>query len=441
MATGRITKRAVDAIPIPVAGKRAHLWDDELRGFGCMVTDKGAKSYLVQYRIGGRGNPTRRITIGKHGSPWTPDTARTRARELLEQVWRKVDVFDAEREALRATKAEKAAQAKADAALAKLAFGAVADEYIAKAKKKLRRASEQEQVINRDLRPAFADTPLPSITSEAINDQLAKIAERSASAALKAYVALRSIVAFAHEKHRRLFPKSASPLGEVTRPEAGGQRERHLTDIEVRLFWEATRVMGWPFGPIYQLLLLTGTRLREIAEGEWSEVNQAEARWYLPGSRTKNGKDHWVHLSPSALAIIKSLPRVCKEGSDYIFTTSGDTPVSGFSRAKKRLDNAMLKITQADAADLDQEAVKLKPFVIHDLRRTFARGCQKMGYPPEIVERLLGHITDAESGLKGVYQTYAFEPERIEASNRWADRVARIVAGGSARVVKLRGAA
>ena len=251
MATGRINKRAVDAIALPPVGKRAHLWDDELRGFGCMVTDKGAKSYLVQYRLGGRGAKTRRVTIGKHGSPWTPDTARTRARELLEQIWRKVDPFEAGREALQAAKAEKDAKARADAVLAKLAFGAVADDYITKAKKKLRRASEQEQIINRDLRPAFGDTPLPSLTAETINDQLAAIAERSASAALKAYVALRAIIAFAHEKHRKLYPLSASPLPEVVRPEAGGQRERHLDDNEVRLFWEASRVLGWPFGPIY----------------------------------------------------------------------------------------------------------------------------------------------------------------------------------------------
>ena len=163
MATGRITKRAVDAIPIPSGGKRAYLWDETLKGFGCMVTDEGAKSYLVQYRIGGRGSPTRRVTIGRHGSSWTPDTARSRAAELLEQVRRKVDPFNAQREALMAARAEVESKAQSDSELAKLAVNVVADGYIAKAKKTLRRASEQEQVINRDLRPCFGDTPLPSI--------------------------------------------------------------------------------------------------------------------------------------------------------------------------------------------------------------------------------------------------------------------------------------
>lgn len=441
MATGSITKRSVDAIALPPAGKRAYLWDDKLKGFGCMVTDKGVKSYLVQYRIGGRGNPTRRVTIGRHGSPWTPDGARDRAAELLEQVRRKVDPFDAERQALEAAKAGAKAKADADAALAKLAFGIIADGYVTKAKKSLRRSAEQEQVIDRDLRPAFGDTPLPSIGADDINEQLAKVAERSPSAALKAYMALRAIYAYAHDKHRKLFPKSSSPLAEVDRPKAGGQREHHLSDREIRLFWEASRVLGWPFGPIYQLLMLTGLRLREVAEGNWSEIDLAEKRWSLPGDRVKNGKPHWVHLAPPAVSIIEALPRVCNEKSDLIFTTSGETPVSGFSRAKGRLDRAMAKIAKTDADDADTKPEKKAPFVIHDLRRTFARGCQRLGYPPEIIERLLGHITDTESGLKGVYQTYGFETERVEATDRWAQRVLGIVSGGSAKVFKLRGAA
>jgi integrase len=406
-----------------------------------MVTDKGAKSYLVQYRIGGRGSPTRRVTIGRHGSPWTPDSARSRAAELLEQVRRKIDPFEAEREALMAIRAEVEAKARAEAALAKLAFNVVADGYVAQAKKTLRRASEQEQVIKRDLRPWLGNTPLPAITAEDIAAQLATVAERSPSAPLKAYVALRAIFAYAHEKHRKLFPKSSSPLLEVARPKAGGQRERHLRDGELRLLWQASQSLGWPFGPIYQLLILTGLRLREVAEGSWSEIDLDEQRWNLPGDRTKNGRTHWVHLSPAAVMIIRDLPRACKDGTDFIFTTNGETPVSGFSRAKSRLDAAMKKIARADADHAGAEPDKLLPFVIHDLRRTFARGCQRLGYAPEVVERLLGHITDTESGLKGVYQTYGFEAERIEATDRWAEQVARMVQGGSSRVVKLRGAA
>jgi integrase len=445
MATGKITKRAVDAIPAAPAGKRNYLWDDTLKGFGLMVTDTGARSYLIQYRVGGRGSPTRRVTIGKHGSPWTPDRARDRAAELLEQVRRKVDPFEAERQALAAARAELEAKSKAEAEVAKLAFSVIADAYIERAKKTLRRWPEQQRIIDRDLKPAFGTTPLPSISADDINDQLAKVGERGTSAALKAYVALRGIYSYAHDTHRKLFPKSALPFDQVNRPQGGGQRARYLTDAELRAMWKATKVLGWPFGPMYQLLLLTGMRLREVAEGHWSEIDFSEKRWNLPGERTKNGLPHWVHLSSEALAILEDLPRVAggKGSEDFIFTTNGKTPVSGFGRAKSRLDRAMLAILRNDSIDRgdDPDTIKLTPFVIHDTRRTIARGCQRFGTSPEVTERMLGHVSEVERGLKGTYQVYKHEPERIAATERWATELNKIVSGAALRVVSLRGAA
>ncbi len=84
MAKGRITKRAVDAAK---RGERdAYLWDADLSGFGLKVTPAGSKVYLVQFRLGGRKGRTRRVTIGRHGSPWTPDSARNEAKRLLGEV-------------------------------------------------------------------------------------------------------------------------------------------------------------------------------------------------------------------------------------------------------------------------------------------------------------------------------------------------------------------
>ena len=84
MATGKITKRTVDALQ---AGERdQYLWDSGLAGFGLKVTPAGGKTYLVQYRIGGRKGRTRRVSIGRHGSPWTADQARKEAKRLLGEV-------------------------------------------------------------------------------------------------------------------------------------------------------------------------------------------------------------------------------------------------------------------------------------------------------------------------------------------------------------------
>lgn len=437
MATGKITKRAVESIPLPLANKRAYLWDDTLKGFGVMVTDRGARSYLIQYRLDGRASPTRRVTIGKHGSPWTAEMARDRAAELLEQVRRKVDPFDAAKALLADQRREREDREREQAKLAKLAFSVIAADYVTASKKTLRRWQEQERIIERDLAPCFNETPLPSISADDINECIAKAGERASSASLKAYSALRSIFAHAHANHRRLFPASASPFGDVARPQGGGKRSDFIANSELRLMWLACDDLGWPFGSMYRLLLLTGLRLREVAEGRWSEIDLDGGNWLIPKERMKNGEPHWVALSPQAVEIIKALPRIDK--CDLMFSTNGETPVSGFSRAKARLDAAMLKIAkkETEKAGGEPDDVKLPAFVVHDTRRTVARGCQIDAVGPEVIERMLGHVTHTKSGLKGVYQVFEFEDERRAAFAKWGQRLAAITSGG-ANVVQLR---
>lgn len=85
MTTIKITKTQVDKIDF--TSKDQFLWDAEVKGFGLKVTPGGSKTYIFQYRYpAGSGGSTRRITIGKHGSPWTPDTARGEARTLAFRV-------------------------------------------------------------------------------------------------------------------------------------------------------------------------------------------------------------------------------------------------------------------------------------------------------------------------------------------------------------------
>lgn len=80
IATGKITKRRVDALMS--AGKADFLWDDFLKGFGVKILPTGRANYILQYRMGGAEAKTRRYTIGMHGSPWAPTTARMEAERL-----------------------------------------------------------------------------------------------------------------------------------------------------------------------------------------------------------------------------------------------------------------------------------------------------------------------------------------------------------------------
>ena len=93
MPTLSLTKRAIDGI-LP-DGSEQFYWDPELKGFGLKLSKQGTKSYIIQYRMGGRGSRTRRYTLGQHGSPWTPASARAEAEKLLQDVRKGIDVLHA----------------------------------------------------------------------------------------------------------------------------------------------------------------------------------------------------------------------------------------------------------------------------------------------------------------------------------------------------------
>ncbi|WP_426262983.1 tyrosine-type recombinase/integrase [Sphingomonas sp. PWP1-2] len=435
MATGRITKRSVDAIPLPVIGARSYLWDETLKGFGVMVTHKAARSYLVQYRIGGRGAPTRRYTIGQHGSPWTAERARERAEELLEQIRRKIDPVEADRAMLAAAGTAKALDAAQQHIAARLGFSTFATRYVEKYAQieQPRSWKETDGIIARDLKPAFGETPLTEITDADIAERLDEIGERSRSAALKAYKTLRSIFNYACDKERRHLPPSRSPMLGIKPPSKAGKRERTLSDAELRLVWMAAGGLGWPFGPIVRLLILTGQRRDEVAGMAWGELDKDKRQWLLPGERSKNGYPNLVPLAPSALVALTDLP-VIKSKAGLLFTTTGETAVSGFSKVKARLDATILELIRKEAREAGQseaeiEKLAVAPWTLHDLRRTLATGCQRLGFATEITEAVINHVSGTRAGIVGVYQTYRYEAEKRSALEAWARHVMAVVEG------------
>lgn len=437
MATGKITKRSVEAVPLPLPGKRAHLWDDTLKGFGVMVTDRGVRSYIIQYRVGGRGNPTRRVTIGKHGSPWTAERARDRAAGLLEQVRLKVDPYEATRLAAEADRAKKVSR-EAEAAVAeRLGFSIFADRYLEKyAKVKQERSwQETERVLRVHLKPAFGNRLLTEIAGDEIVELIDGISERSRSNALKAYGALRLIFKFATQKERRYFSAAQSPMLGLEPPEKVKARERRLNNDELRLVWIAAGGIGWPFGTITRLLILTGQRKNEVAGLPWPEMDQDSRSWLLPAARAKNKRENFIPLSDQAIAIINDLP-VLKGDAQLLFTTTGTTAVTGMSKAKDRMDRIMLNQMRLEAEDAGASAdeigkLQVAHWTLHDLRRTVASGLQQLRIPTEVTESILNHKSGTQAGIVGVYQTYKYQDEKREALAAWGKRVMEIVTAGS----------
>lgn len=215
------------------------------------------------------------------------------------------------------------------------------------------------------------------------------------------------------------YALDSNPCAKVQKPSEESSRDRVLSDDELRLVWNAAKKSGWPFGPIVQLLILTGQRRDEVAGMAWSEVNGKT--WKLPRGRVKNDTGHEVPLSPMALDIIKSVPKV--EGVDLLFTTTGKTPVSGFSKEKAALE----------------EAVGFDDWWLHDLRRTMASGMARLGISLPVIEKVLNHSSGSFRGIVGVYQRHEYAEEKRHALNAWAAHVARIVSGKPRNVVALRG--
>ena len=168
--------------------------------------------------------------------------------------------------------------------------------------------------------------------------------------------------------------------------------------------------MGYPWGPIFQLLMLTGARLREVSQASWSEVSIADGTLDLPASRTKNKRPHQIQLSDQARKIIQTLPRV--EGQTLLFTTNGTTAVSGFSKVKKRLDII------SGVAD----------WRFHDLRRSFAtHSTERLAISPVIADKILSHVTGQIRGVAATYQRGEYLRERQTALQEWANFLENVV--------------
>jgi integrase len=216
------------------------------------------------------------------------------------------------------------------------------------------------------------------------------------------------------KRHRRV---DANPAAGVWRPPPAPARERVLTDGEVVKLWQAACAVGSPHGAVLRLLLLTGSRLNEIAGLRWDEISEDRAEIRLPGTRTKNHRAHVVPLAPMAREIIELVPRI--DGSQHVFTTNGSVPVAIGSKVKRKLD-ALMGIAK---------------WTIHDIRRTAVTGMAELGIPPHVIELIVNHVSGSRGGVAGIYNRSEMMLERRDALERWALHLAGVVAGKAANVV------
>ncbi len=191
---------------------------------------------------------------------------------------------------------------------------------------------------------------------------------------------------------------------------------RALSDDELTAIWVAATEVGYPFGHFVKLLMLTGQRRNEWANAKRSELSFERKTLEIPKARYKGGRDHIVPLSAQAEAVLRSMPVLAGE---YIFsTTHGTRPISGFSRAKQRMDELALGIFRQNTNNPDAE---WQNYRLHDLRVTCESRLADLGFTQDVRDAVLGH---AKIGLQKLYNKHDYLEEKREALERYGAALA-----------------
>jgi integrase len=386
MAVSKITMKTVEQLQ-----RGSRVWDTVVQGFGVRRQKDGAYYYL-RFR---RNGVQYMRSIGRHGSPWTPELARNEAKKLLGLAVSGDDPF------AKPVPAE--------------AFGHEVRRYLTKRKSALKRRTfeELERHLTNHALPLHR-LRLSEIDRRTIALRLAEV--ETASGPTTRNRVRASLSAFFNWAIREGL-LDGNPVTGTARADEGGARERVLMQEELAELWAALPAGGnGQFADIVRLLLLTGQRREEIGGLRWSEIDLDRGLIVLPPERTKNLRQHEVPLSTQARAIIERQPK--RKGRDFIFGI-GEAGFSGWSKSKERLDHAML----TKRRERDRRAKALPSWRLHDLRRTAATQMAELGVLPHIVEVALNHISGHKAGVAD--RAKMCDAVR-DALQLWADHIDRL---------------
>ena len=377
----------------PPQDKSDHIvFDEDLSGFGLRWRG-GRRTWIFQYAFGtGENRVNARMTLGEY-----PALPATKARATAQDLYAKVRLGH-----------HPAADKKVNRTEARNTFGRLVTSYLEFQKNELRPNSYVEAVryLDRYAGPLHG-LPATVVDRKKIANLLDTIAkERGAVSANRARGSLSALFTWSMRKG---LHETNPVIGTEQRKERS--RDRVLTNNELATVWNA--LSDSDYSDIIRLLILTGQRANEVAGLRWNEIDFDEGLISLPSERTKNARPHQFPMSTAVRDILKARPRT----GDYVFGT-GVGGFTGWGRCKERLDRRI-----ADKAGA------LPDWVVHDLRRTFATGLQKLGVRLEVTEAVLNHVSGSRSGITGIYQRHNWTEEKKTALDAWAAHVLAVVSG------------
>ena len=369
-----LTDTRLQAIKPPATGQEEHA-DHKITGLRLRVGAGGAKTWTLRRRVGSK---TINKKLGNYPA-MTLAAARNAAEAMIASLEQSGSTEGIDR-----------------------TFGQAARYWLDhKAKDKNRRWQDQQRQLELHVYPRWKDRKLSSIRKAEVRELVegleGKVLPNRILALLKTvfrYAAGRDWI-----EH--------SPADAIEKPNSEKARDRVLSMQEVARVWQAAELLGYPFAAFTRLLLLTAQRRGEVAGMRWADVDLVEATWTIPADDAKAGRANLVPLSPDAVAIIKAMPNL----GEYIFTLTGSTPISGFAKAKSRLDLYLAK-----------SGDPLPNWRFHDLRRTAATNMVRLGIPEAVVGRVLNHAVTGVTAQ--VYALHSYAPEKRHALEAWAAEIA-----------------
>ncbi len=383
MAVTRLSERIVAGLTPPAAG-RADYWDDEMPGFGLRISENGRKTWQVMYRIEGR---KRRLSLGTYPT-LSLELARDAAFDALQEVARGRDP----------------ARNRATVTGGGFSFEALAQAYLERYAKRSKKSWKlDQQMIEADLIPAWGRRTADSVTRADIIALIEDVQQRGHPYAANRRLALiRKIYLWGIEAGL----VETSPVINIRPPAKEAPRQRILTDNEIAALWQAWEQMGWPYGALFKIALLTGQRRGDVAALRLMDIGLADQVWSL---RRDDGQRHEVPLPGAAVEVLASMPR---SDSPYAFPAGprGDRPVTGFSNAVRR------------AAEISG----IEGWRIGDLRRTTAAGMARLGASAEILNRLLERRSQVPAGLDHMVHAGISNDDLRRALDGWAGHVLQL---------------
>ena len=383
--------------------KAYEVFDALVGGFSVQVYPTGKKTYFVNYNIHGK---RKRLRIG---APTLLEISEARTIAMQSKEIAKLGL-NLTQERMRAVQVQKIVMSKAQHTIAKLAHEFIDKYCIGEGNEpNLKGWREYQRMLDKYVIPKWGNLHIETISIGAFTTLMDTIANSNGPyQANRVHAVTQKLFNWARDRGVIDYIPIAP---NISKKEIA--RTRFLNDIEIVEFWKGCKKESYPFGKLFQLMLLTGQRLGEVNNMKWSQLNmsyessgQMYKVWKLPSHSTKINQVHLIPLSPMVDELFKSMPRI--KNCDLVFPSSrsNDRPVSGFGKSKKRI--CTLK----------------NNWRLHDLRRTVLTNLSRLEIDHIICNKVLGHI---DQNVEGNYFHHDYLEQKKDALDKWSELLTNIL--------------